>query len=293
MEPWDTIPVSWYRLAASSSLEPSSSYRHIVYRLGRVFTIRREPSGELVVTSSADGRRWQVREDGGQIFVWYGPEGLPAAELPDWSDAWRLPIRKPWTLHVAAPLCVIDENSCDTAHFPVVHRRSINASTMEPRVDEHGRLVIVSRMEAYAARVDHQIVSTLHSPSAVLVRVRFLGLEQVMLGMFTPIDERHTEMCFIGTSRRYLGLGWLLCRLFFQRMGDELRADIPIWEKLQYRERPMLCDGDGAISLYRKWYRGFFPEAWAERHRPAPRPAVGLATLVAGDHSRSESPTAP
>ena len=35
-------------------------------------------------------------------------------------------------------------------------------------------------------------------------------------------------------------------------------ADFPIWENKLYRERPLLCDGDGPIADYRRWAAQFY-----------------------------------
>jgi hypothetical protein len=34
--------------------------------------------------------------------------------------------------------------------------------------------------------------------------------------------------------------------------------DVPIWENKRYRERPILCEGDGPIMQYRKWAAQFY-----------------------------------
>ena len=35
--------------------------------------------------------------------------------------------------------------------------------------------------------------------------------------------------------------------------------DVAIWEHKVWRDRPTLCDGDGAIGALRRWYRQFYP----------------------------------
>ena len=35
--------------------------------------------------------------------------------------------------------------------------------------------------------------------------------------------------------------------------------DFPIWENKVYRERPLLCDGDGPIQAFRRWAAQFYP----------------------------------
>ena len=35
-------------------------------------------------------------------------------------------------------------------------------------------------------------------------------------------------------------------------------ADLPIWQHKIHRTRPLLCDGDGPILAYRKWFEQFY-----------------------------------
>jgi len=48
-------------------------------------------------------------------------------------------------------------------------------------------------------------------------------------------------------------------------LEHQMEQDIVIWENKRFWERPMLCDGDGAFGVYRRWMRQFFgdPEAHA------------------------------
>jgi hypothetical protein len=38
----------------------------------------------------------------------------------------------------------------------------------------------------------------------------------------------------------------------------QVGQDIPIWEHKIYLENPVLCDGDGPIAKYRKWFQQFY-----------------------------------
>jgi 3-ketosteroid 9alpha-monooxygenase subunit A len=51
-----------------------------------------------------------------------------------------------------------------------------------------------------------------------------------------------------------------------RRVGGALIADIekqmgedkPIWENKVFMPRPILCDGDGPIALFRRWCQQFY-----------------------------------
>ena len=40
--------------------------------------------------------------------------------------------------------------------------------------------------------------------------------------------------------------------------GEGVKDDIPIWRDKIYREKPVLCDGDGPIVIQRKWFSQFY-----------------------------------
>ena len=35
-------------------------------------------------------------------------------------------------------------------------------------------------------------------------------------------------------------------------------VDLPIWDNKKYRPQPLLCDGDGPILMWRKWFSQFY-----------------------------------
>ena len=47
---------------------------------------------------------------------------------------------------------------------------------------------------------------------------------------------------------------------FFEAYWHDWTLDIDIWERKIYRHRPVLAEGDGQFSRYRKWYRQFYSE---------------------------------
>ncbi len=56
---------------------------------------------------------------------------------------------------------------------------------------------------------------------------------------------------------------YLACRESIASTVGEtgLEADIPIWHHKKYVVDPILCDGDGAIMKYRKYFSQFYIEA--------------------------------
>ena len=77
---------------------------------------------------------------------------------------------------------------------------------------------------------------------------------------FTPVDEEHIEI-FSTVAMRRMKVP-LANRILIRKAVIEGRRtidqDVPIWENKRYRERPVLCEGDGPIMQYRKWASQFY-----------------------------------
>jgi hypothetical protein len=91
--------------------------------------------------------------------------------------------------------------------------------------------------------------------------VRFKGLiETLLVSSVTPIDGEHVDVRFsfslkkLGGADMTRGVG----AAFIGEIARQLDQDIPIWENKTQWERPVLCDGDGPIGLFRKWSRQFY-----------------------------------
>ena len=54
-------------------------------------------------------------------------------------------------------------------------------------------------------------------------------------------------------------------KAFAREVARQLEEDKPIWENKVYLERPLLCDGDGPVGLYRRWCKTFYPDWYLEQ----------------------------
>jgi hypothetical protein len=48
-----------------------------------------------------------------------------------------------------------------------------------------------------------------------------------------------------------------LAAAIIEDLKRQFEQDLPIWENKRCWERPVLCDADGPISTYRRWYAQF------------------------------------
>ena len=216
-------------------------------------------------------RSYPVIERSGKVWAWYHPRQLaPLFELdsvPELGDPeWSEPDRYEW--EVDAPIQEAGENAVDVAHFVTVHgaaevpkakidlvghRRETRLTVMAPAIDDNGNLDL-GRM------VPAELVTTNCGPG-MGTQVFRLGCHVVMLATVAPITARRMKMTFAFTWP--LGLSdsaQMVARGLSAEIVRQVNQDIPIWEHKAYHEHPMLCDGDGPIAKYRRWFRQFYDD---------------------------------
>ncbi len=105
------------------------------------------------------------------------------------------------------------------------------------------------------------IDTTDYGPAFQTVRLSGI-IDTLMVNTATPIDEEYTDVTFAYTVKKAggadasHGVGAAIIRDLEKQMSQ----DNPIWENKKYFDRPLLCDGDGKLGVYRKWMRQFFAE---------------------------------
>jgi 3-ketosteroid 9alpha-monooxygenase subunit A len=80
-----------------------------------------------------------------------------------------------------------------------------------------------------------------------------------------PIDEDYVDVRFsfsvkkLGNADITRGVG----KALIADIDKQMREDIPIWENKVFHDRPLLCDGDGPIGVFRNWATQFYSEQQA------------------------------
>ena len=216
------------------------------------------------VPSKAKIRPWHAVEKNGQVMVWYHPNGgEPKWELPDLeevdSDDWTKDERRDWKVKTRNQ--EMAENAVDSAHFHYVHGAS-NMPVSKGEVDGHIlRVTSTTGMKTPRGGVDGQVQST--SYGFGFAYIRFTGIvETLLINSVTPIDEEYVDVRFsfrvkkVGNADVTKGVG----AAFMGEVSRQLEQDIPIWENKIHHDRPLLCDGDGPIGIFRRWCKQFYAE---------------------------------
>lgn len=215
---------------------------------------------------------WHVKELAGLVMCWHHAEGnppewdipdrIPELETDDWTDfelrEWKIRTRNQ----------EMAENAVDSAHFHYLHGCT-NMPQSEATVDGHKmRVFSGAGMSTPRGDVEGTIESLNYGFGLSLVRFKGL-VETLNVATTTPIDEDNVHLRFnfsikkLGGADTTRGVG----KAFIAELKRQLEQDIPIWEnKVQY-EKPLLCDGDGPIGIFRRWCTQFY--TWPEEQQAA------------------------
>jgi nitrite reductase/ring-hydroxylating ferredoxin subunit len=205
---------------------------------------------------------WPAVERNGLVMVWHhARKEAPQWEVPelaevghpDWTEFKRLR----WKLKTHNQ--EMAENAVDRAHFHYVHGTLDLPSCTAEADGPVLRMVQKAKMATPRGPIDGQIAA--ESRGFGFGTTRFSGIvETLLVSSVVPIDEEYVDVRFsftvkkIGNADVTRGVGKALIADIEKQMGE----DTPIWENKKFLPRPLLCDGDGPIPLFRKWCLQFY-----------------------------------
>jgi phenylpropionate dioxygenase-like ring-hydroxylating dioxygenase large terminal subunit len=220
---------------------------------------------------------YPVVERNGVIWAWYHPQQVAplfdVLEFPEFTAADWTPIDMAecpmWTMNTIIQETA--ENGVDAAHFIYVHNsvkmpesdtewkdhmRITKAVTTGPKMQDDGTL---DRTPGVTGTTN--LTSMSIGPGQT--SNRFTGaVETLLMGLATPIDDQNLELRFIFTQPKDLSIGKRMMAEGVKRnLVEQVQNDIPIWENKKYMDPPVLCDSDGPIHQYRKWFQQFYASA--------------------------------
>ena len=205
---------------------------------------------------------YPVTEANQVIWVWYHPQNAdplwqvldhPEAGHDDWAPLQRFE----W--EIATHPQEMAENAADPAHFLYVHRTANlpEWETVYDGPDSNG--VQRASMPTPRGQFDGAIHTGSRGPGQGYTRFEGIA-ETFLMGLTTPIDEDRVKVRFAFTQPKRGGEvqnGGVNAAIIANIVG-QMEEDKPIWEHKIYRPLPILCDGDGPIAKFRKWYAQFY-----------------------------------
>ena len=210
--------------------------------------------------------QWPVAEANRWLMFWYHPDGTaPQWEVqhfaettdPEWSD-YEITEWNVW-----GNIQNMAENGVDVAHFKFVHgtvsfpdyKLSWDGIRREAAVD--------AKMGTPRGEVDGRIAFGSTGPGQSWTR--FTGISETLLvACITPIDKDHVQarFCFTQPRTQAEGEGAGLARALIRDICKQFDQDKVIWDRQRYLPDAIICDGDGPIAHFRRYYRQFYAE-WA------------------------------
>lgn len=215
-------------------------------------------------------KKWPTVERNQSIMVWYHPhEAEPMweveiiPEVDDENSGWtKISERNCRRMVIPTIMQEVAENSVDFAHFLFVHKVK-STPTAETIYDgPRGHRKIKTNMQTPRGIVEGGIESAGTGPG--LAWVRFTGIaETLLISRMTPLDEEHVEVNYTFVQPLVDGKepppGGVQDAIIKDIWG-QLEQDYVIWEHKIGRETPLLCDGDGPIAQFRRYYSQFYVE---------------------------------
>jgi hypothetical protein len=208
------------------------------------------------------------------IWAWYHPEqaapGFEVEDIPEfYSGEYTELDTYDWKIDTIVQEA--GENGADVAHFMFVHsatempvgdvtmngvkRRTVIRNKV-PRINERGELADSVEDWEYIS-----VDSTNIGPGQTIQRIS-RAFEVIMMGTVTPIDDQSIHLRFNFTlPRAQTDLNQVFAEATRDNIVRGVEQDIPIWNHKRFVEDPILCDGDGPIAKYRKWFSQFYDSA--------------------------------
>jgi 3-ketosteroid 9alpha-monooxygenase subunit A len=216
-----------------------------------------------------------VDEVNGLIFIWNDPEGgepdFRIPKLTEWDDpTWNR--WKPTRIEIKTHPREIVENVADKGHFQPVHGTHID--NFENHYEGHTAVQIIEGV-AYprgGGKDKFRSVTTYYGPAYQTSEMDGY-LPNKIVNCHTPIGPNLLHLWFGVMLQVKPGADKKQTEAFQEGYANNLlvgfKEDIAIWENKVFRERPILCDGDGDLGGLRRWYKQFY-----EDRRPASPPAA-------------------
>lgn len=214
---------------------------------------------------------WPVAEANGFVWFWYHPEGVaPMWELevmPEVGDPEWTPFeRYDWL--VKAPLQFLAENAADTAHFKYVHGTATYPDA-KMTFDGHKRTgLVLAKMGTPKGEINGEILNANFGPGQAWTRFRGIS-ETLLVAGITPVEHDLTRVRFAFSQPRAQAEGPMagLARALIKDIVKQFDQDKIIWERQRFVEKALICDSDGPIGDFRRWYYQFYAEWQKDKNR--------------------------
>ena len=239
---------------------------------------------------------YPMQERNRMVWAWHHPrrvapmwdiEDVPELSDPGWSDL------DCYEWDVETTIQESGENAVDIAHFITVHgAQAIPKATVT--IDGHCReshlVVPIPAIDAEGnvdlGRLEDLRLTTRNCGPGLSFQSFTTKLKTALMSTIVPITATRMRLRFAFTKPLDLSPKFaMLADAMVAEVVRQVEQDIPIWEHMIFRETPMLCDGDGPIAKYRRWFGQFYddpPQPVRARPRKSLEPSGTPAVVNSG-----------
>ena len=212
---------------------------------------------------------YPVEEQSGVVWAWYHPENVepmfgvvnyPEFTDPDWSE----PVRRQWRF--ASNPQEIAENGVDKAHFKYVHQMDAvpEGETVYDGAQRTSTAIghrVIPMPSGETKRVEYTVKTVQNGAGQKLTRISGI-VDLSLMVIATPVDVDDVELrfCFAFPKAEPGSFEDMAVRMQIENTCGQagVEGDLPIWDTKIHRARPLLCDGDGPILQFRKYFSQFY-----------------------------------
>lgn len=220
---------------------------------------------------------YPIVEKAGVIWAWYHPDDIAPTfdvqDYPEFTDpAMAAPTRRYWRF--ASNPQEIAENGVDVAHFAYVHMMDAvpegetSYDGVRRRSTAHGHRT-VPLPTGEMKQLPYSVETVQNGAGQKFTRLSGL-VELSLLVIATPVEADDVELRFCFTHPK-VEPGSMeekaVAAAIENTCGQKgVAGDIPIWANKIHRTRPFLCDGDGPILRFRRYFEQFYAETGEGDH---------------------------
>ncbi|WP_294078577.1 Rieske 2Fe-2S domain-containing protein [Sphingomonas sp.] len=215
-------------------------------------------------------RAYPLVEKSGVIWAWYHPDNAEPAfdviDYPEFTDAeWAEPTKREWRF--ASNPQEIAENGVDVAHFAYVHQMDAvpegetSYDGVQRRSVARGHRTVP--IDGETRQIPYSVETVQNGAGQKYTRLKGI-VELSLLVIATPVERDDVELRFCFTHPRVepgSPQEAAVKAAIANTCGQAgVEGDIPIWANKIHLERPFLCDGDGPILRFRKYFEQFYAD---------------------------------
>lgn len=214
-------------------------------------------------------RKYPTVEKNQVIWAWFHPQGVaPMFEVMEHEEVgasdWAELQKYEWIVNTNVQ--EIAENGVDIAHFKYVHKMDAvpeGVSTYDNHIREsraEGQRE-VTMPDGSTKTIASKVYTVQNGAGQKCSRLSGLS-ETLLMVLVTPISREQVELRFAFTHKKFPedSMQYKVAKMSIESVIGQggVAGDIPIWNHKIHRVEPVLCDGDGPIMRYRKYFAQFY-----------------------------------